>query len=40
MADYGCTVEWRRGDAPFVDGRYSRAHRWRFDGGAQVPGSS
>ncbi|MGV3492582.1 MAG: OsmC family protein [Ramlibacter sp.] len=40
MADYGCTVEWRRGDAAFVDGRYSRAHRWRFDGGAEVPGSS
>lgn len=34
------TIEWKRGDAPFVDLSYSRAHRWRFDGGAVVPGSS
>jgi organic hydroperoxide reductase OsmC/OhrA len=40
MASYGCTVEWSRGDAAFSDGRYSRAHRWQFDGGAVVPGSS
>jgi hypothetical protein len=24
----------------FVDGRYSRAHEWLFDGGAQVHASS
>lgn len=40
MHGYGCTVEWSRGDSAFTDGRYSRAHRWRFDGGAVVPGSS
>lgn len=40
MAAYGCTVEWSRGDAAFTDLRYNRAHRWRFDGGAVVPGSS
>jgi organic hydroperoxide reductase OsmC/OhrA len=40
MPRYGCVVEWSRGDAPFVDGRYSRAHAWRFDGGAVVPASS
>jgi organic hydroperoxide reductase OsmC/OhrA len=40
MASYGCTIEWLRGDAAFTDLRYSRAHRWRFDGGAVVPGSS
>jgi organic hydroperoxide reductase OsmC/OhrA len=40
MASYGCTVEWKRGDVPFTDQKYSRAHAWRFDGGAQVPGSS
>jgi organic hydroperoxide reductase OsmC/OhrA len=40
MASYGCTVEWKRGDAAFTDQKYSRAHAWRFDGGAQVPGSS
>jgi organic hydroperoxide reductase OsmC/OhrA len=29
----------RRG-AVFVDHRYSRGHRWQFDGGTQVPASS
>jgi len=37
---FTATVEWRRGDAKFTDKRYSRAHAWRFDGGAVVPGSS
>lgn len=37
---YGATILWTRGEQPFVDRRYSRAHRWRFDGGAQVPASS
>jgi len=40
MATYGCTVEWSRGSAAFTDLQYSRAHTWRFDGGAVVPGSS
>jgi organic hydroperoxide reductase OsmC/OhrA len=40
MASYGCTVEWQRGDAVFTDQKYSRAHAWRFDGGAVVPASS
>jgi organic hydroperoxide reductase OsmC/OhrA len=40
MASYGCSVEWSRGDAPFTDLRYSRAHDWSFDGGAVVRGSS
>lgn len=33
-------VVWTREDTAFVDGRYSRAHRWRFDGGAEVEASS
>ena len=33
-------VEWKRGDDPFFDGKYSRAHSWTFDGGAVVPASS
>jgi organic hydroperoxide reductase OsmC/OhrA len=37
---HGCAIEWTRGDAVFTDNQYSRAHRWRFDGGAVVPGSS
>jgi organic hydroperoxide reductase OsmC/OhrA len=40
MATYGRSVEWSRGDAAFTDLRYSRAHDWRFDGGALVRGSS
>ena len=40
MSSHTATVEWTRGDAAFVDAKYSRAHRWRFDGGAVVAGSS
>jgi len=35
------TVEWRAGEGePFLTRKYSRAHRWTFDGGAQVAASS
>jgi organic hydroperoxide reductase OsmC/OhrA len=38
---YEATVEWRAGQGePFATRRYSRAHRWRFDGGVEVPASS
>lgn len=40
MSEHTATVEWARGDQPFVDNHYSRAHDWRFDGGAVVRGSS
>lgn len=40
MATHAATVIWNRGDAVFTDKRYSRAHQWRFDGGAQVPASA
>jgi organic hydroperoxide reductase OsmC/OhrA len=33
-------VLWERGDAAFLDNRYSRRHVIRFDGGAELPGSS
>ena len=39
MASYVATVEWRA-DGGFREGRYSRAHRWAFDGGAVVPASA
>lgn len=39
MADHVATVEWRS-DGGFREGRYSRAHRWSFDGGATVPASA
>jgi len=41
LSAYAAAVRWRRQPAePFVDGRYSRAHEWAFDGGARVPASS
>ncbi len=40
MSTHGAIIEWKRGDQPFVDKRYSRAHSWAFDGGAVVPASS
>ena len=39
MAEYRATIEWRS-DGAFREGRYSRAHRMNFDGGAVVCGSS
>jgi organic hydroperoxide reductase OsmC/OhrA len=38
--EYRVTILWTRGDAAFVDNRYSRGHVWKFDGGIEVPASS
>lgn len=40
VADYTATVAWERNGAVFTDNRYSRGHRWKFDGGVEVPASS
>jgi organic hydroperoxide reductase OsmC/OhrA len=40
MSTHTATIAWQRGEQPFTDNRYSRAHTWAFDGGAVVPGSS
>lgn len=40
MHTYVATVTWERGDTAPADARYSRAHRWRFDGGLEVPASA
>jgi len=40
MAEYTTVVEWTRAGALFTDQRYSRGHRWLFDGGIEVPASS
>lgn len=40
MAEYTTIVEWDRAGANFADNRYSRGHRWLFDGGVEVPASS
>lgn len=40
MSRYQAVIEWSRDGAPFTDNRYSRGHRWRFDGGVEVPASA
>lgn len=40
MAQYTATIDWERQGAAFTDNRYSRGHRWEFDGGIRVPASS
>ena len=40
MAEYKSVVVWNREGAVFADNRYSRGHRWLFDGGIEVPASS
>ena len=40
-ANHTAVVVWRRQpEEAFLRGRYSRAHRWRFDGGAEVAASA
>lgn len=41
MATYTLTVHWEREPGQsFVDSKYSRGHRWVFDGGIEVRASS
>lgn len=40
MAKFTAMVVWSRDGAAFADNRYSRGHRWLFDGGVEVPASS
>ncbi|MBV7486598.1 OsmC family protein [Bordetella sp. BOR01] len=41
MIDIEATVSWsRQAHETFTDQRYSRAHTWHFDGGADVAASS
>lgn len=41
MSTYEATVEWHLGaEESFEARKYSRAHRWKFDGGADVPASA
>ncbi len=39
MAEHQALIEWRS-DGRFAEGSYSRGHSWKFDGGAEVRGSS
>ena len=38
--EYSAEIRWTRDSAAFLDGRYSRAHKWIFDGEIEVPASS
>lgn len=41
MSSHTATIRWsRKPDERFLDGKYSRAHNWVFDGGAVVPASA
>lgn len=40
MGHFCAEIQWDRGDQDFCAGRYSRAHRLRFDGGLDIAGSS
>jgi organic hydroperoxide reductase OsmC/OhrA len=40
MSEHKATIVWSRDGAPFLDHRYSRGHRWVFDGGVEVPASA
>jgi organic hydroperoxide reductase OsmC/OhrA len=40
VGKYTAVILWERNGAAFIDNAYSRGHRWRFDGGIEVPASS
>ena len=40
MSEYVVTIRWARDGQAFTDNKYSRGHRWIFDGGVEVPASS
>jgi organic hydroperoxide reductase OsmC/OhrA len=40
MGEHHAVVAWNRAGARFTDNRYSRGHRWHFDGGVEVPASA
>jgi len=40
MAQHTASIAWDRNGAVFSDGKYSRGHTWKFDGGIEVPASS
>jgi organic hydroperoxide reductase OsmC/OhrA len=40
MTEIQSSIVWEHGAAQFIDGKYSRARSWSFDGGAVVPASS
>lgn len=39
MSEHKATISWKRTSDEFLKGKYSREHRWIFDGGLIVPAS-
>jgi organic hydroperoxide reductase OsmC/OhrA len=37
MSKHAAVIAWQRDGAVFTDNRYSRGHRWTFDGGVGLP---
>lgn len=37
---YTATIVWRNDSDDFARGRYTRGHRWHFDGGVEVPATA
>jgi hypothetical protein len=37
MKSFHARIHWQRNGQDDLDGRYSRAHGWHFDGGLTVP---
>jgi organic hydroperoxide reductase OsmC/OhrA len=40
MSEYRASIEWKRTGPDFAQGRYSREHSWKFDGGLSVAASA
>ena len=40
MSQHTATISWKDTGTQFMEGRFSRAHSWTFDGGLTVPASS
>ena len=41
MTEYGAKISWYRAkNEAYIDNKYSRGHKWSFDGGVTVPASA
>ena len=40
MSQHTATISWKNTGTEFMQGRFSRAHTWAFDGGLVVPASA
>jgi organic hydroperoxide reductase OsmC/OhrA len=40
MSEHLATIRWKRGEADFVGGKFSRVHTWTFDGGHTMEASA